>query len=131
MFYQGGNMSHNHCQGHCHGHDHHGGCSHGSCSAHGESCEGHHHECCGECGHHHPVVEKDFAHQLLEMADEAWMEILKDKIKSKILESSGAHLDQLAKLVSDSNKERWKHKIAGNAVANDYRDKFSEFFDHA
>jgi len=58
------------------------------------------------------------------------MEILKEKIKGKILESSGAHLDQLAKLVSDSNKERWKHKIAGNAVANDYREKFSEFFNH-
>lgn len=113
-------MSHNHCS--CSSRS----CSHGS--AHGESC-GAHHECCGSCNHH-SVGEKDFAHQLLEMADEAWMEILKEKIKDKILESSGAQLDQLAKLVSDSNKERWKHKIAGNAVASDYRDKFSQFFNH-
>jgi hypothetical protein len=65
----------------------------------------------------------------LEIADEAWMEILKDKIKEQILSSSGAHLDELAKIVSESNRDRWKHKIATNAVVNEYREKFSSFFD--
>lgn len=119
-------MSHNHnchgdsCSSH-HGHHHHHHpceCSH-ECS--NSCCDDHHQSC-------HHVVQKDFAHQLLEIADEAWMEILKEKIKDQILKTNGPQLEKLAKLVSSSNNERWKYKIAGNAASNHYREKFAEYF---
>ncbi|MBS4168536.1 hypothetical protein [Parachlamydia sp. AcF125] len=114
-----------------HHHNHQDHCC-GSCGC-GDNHHHHHHhphgehECCEH--HHHAVVEKDFAHQLLEMADEAWMEILKDKIKEQILSTDGSNLEELAKMVSQTNHDRWKHKIATNATVHEYREKFSSFFD--
>lgn len=92
-----------------------------SCCEHEHEEHGHHHH------HHH---EGEFAEELLEMADVAWMEVLKEKIKQQIIASSGEHLDNLAKLVSDANKERWKHKLSSHKVCQDYRQKLGEFFSH-
>jgi hypothetical protein len=39
------------------------------------------------------------------------MELLKDKIKEHIMSTSGKHLEQLAKIVSDANHARWKYKM--------------------
>lgn len=114
-------MSKHHC------HDHH----HGSCSSHGESCNcGCHDESCAcECHkHHHHHEHEDFAHELIEMADEAWMEVLREKIKKQVEASSGKNLDQLAKLVAEANQSRWKSKLALNKAANNFRDKVSDFF---
>jgi hypothetical protein len=62
------------------------------------------------------------------MADEAWMEILKEKIKKQIESAGGEHLDQLAKIVAESNKERWEHKLAINELASNYKEKLTDFF---
>lgn len=114
---------------------HHHGHSHDSCGAHEEekSCCGC--SCCScECQvcqkhhHHHHHEHGDFAHQLLEMADDAWMEVLKDKIKAQIMATNGARLDKLAKLVADSNNTRWKHKLADKKGSGDYEAKIAEFF---
>lgn len=113
-------MSHNHhC---CSGHD--------ACGGHEEEHEHHHHHghehhhdcCCHEHG--------DFAGDLLELADEAWMEVLKEKIKEQILSSHGPHMDQLAKLISQSNGERWKNKMEIQKTKRDFRQGLQDFFSH-
>lgn len=106
-----------HCHEHDHHHHHHDGCC---------CCSQEKHECCKEescCDGH-----EDFASQLLSMADEAWMELLKDKIKENIQASGGAHLDQLAKAVAESNGARWKNKLAMKQNANDFKDKIKSLF---
>lgn len=112
-------MSHDQC--------HKEGCHHqqGSCSCSCKKCSC----CCHDEDHscHHGEHE-DFSQQLLEMADEAWMEVLKEKIKEQILSASGAHLDQLAKLVAESNAMRWKSKMSSQKSCNEYKDKISAFF---
>lgn len=114
-------MSH---QDHCdsNGHHHQGCCSHtheeeGSCCHSQEGKESHHDSC-----------EGDFARHLLQMADCAWMELLKDKMKEQIESTCGAQLDELAKLVSTSNHERWKHKMAKQKGCEDYKQKVAAFF---
>lgn len=120
---------------HCHDGDHcqskHSG--HGSGSCH-PSCNCSCHSSCQcnscKCGcHSHSSCHEDFAHELLEMADEAWMEILKDKIKAKIEVTSGAHLDKLADLVASSNRERWVNKMKKKQACETYEDKVADFFD--
>ncbi|MEI8366515.1 MAG: hypothetical protein WCF65_08895 [Parachlamydiaceae bacterium] len=87
-----GHHHEDHChEGHCHDHSEHSCCSH----EHGNEC--HHHE--------------RYADVLLDLADEAWMEVLKEKIKEEIRHASGDHLNELAKLVSSSNHARWKDKL--------------------
>lgn len=103
------------------GHDHHHHHQHGSCCG-AESCC-----CCGgqdECHDH----LGDFASDLLELADEAWMCLLKDKIKEQILATNGKHLDELAKLVAGSNNERWKLKMAKKNTMQGFRAKMESFF---
>jgi hypothetical protein len=89
----------------------------------GCSCEKH--ECSG--GHEH----KEgccCAEKFLAIADEAWREVLKDKIKAKILAKKGEHMEQLAELIATINSEKWKHKISARLKCDDYKEKLKEFF---
>lgn len=55
--------------------------------------------------------------KFLQLADEAWTEVLKEKIKEHIrAESKG--LDQFAKLVAEANYERWKTKTQEKGLDN-------------
>jgi hypothetical protein len=90
---------------------HHGSCSHKTHS-HSASCchgsEGSEYVCC-DCGCHH----KSHKHsdELLALADEAWMELLKEKIKEEINKYSSQHIEEIASLVAKSNHARWKCKM--------------------
>lgn len=107
--------------------------SHDSCCKSHETCCCRHGEyeetkcCC--CGSYHHAHEGDFAKELLKLADEAWMEVLKEKIKDQI-RSKDKQLDQLAKIVAESNKTRWKDKIATKKVCDDFHDQIKDFFQH-
>lgn len=114
-------MSHHHKHGECHDHD--SCCSNETCSD--DSCCGHHH-------HHHHKDEKscneDFAKDLLHVADCAWMELLKEKIKAEISSACGEHLGQIAKIVAESNGSRWQHKLAMMKAQDDYKEKLKNLF---
>lgn len=104
-----------------HHHHHHHGDHCCSCCCTDESCDLEHH-------HHHHHDENNFAEDLLELADEAWMEVLKEKIKDHIVKSHGKNMDKLAQLVSEANKERWKFKLAKEKTLQNYGDQLNRFF---
>lgn len=85
-----------------------------------------------QCGtkHHSHEMEGSCccAEKLLGIADEAWREVLKEKIKAKIIMKKGEHLDHLADLVATVNGEKWKHKIAAKLKCDEYKDKLKELF---
>jgi len=66
--------------------------------------------------------------KFFELADEAWMELLKDKVKAHILKEKEAHLDKLAEMIAKSNGEKWKHKIAAKMECEDFKNNIKEFF---
>lgn len=100
-------------------HEHHKG---GECSCGcGCGCGSKHHLHHDSEGHCH-CVEK-----FLELADEAWKELLVEKIKEKILTKKGEHLEKLAEIISTANGERWKHKIGAKTNVNEFKDKLKEF----
>lgn len=88
---------------------HHGSCSHKNHS-HSVSCGSccHDFECECDCHHHHPHKYSD---ELLALADEAWMELIKDMIKEEIIKHSGKNISQIAQLVAKANHARWTAKI--------------------
>lgn len=55
--------------------------------------------------------------KFLQLADEAWTEVLKEKIKEHIKAESKA-IDQFAKLVAEANYERWKKKTQEKGLDN-------------
>lgn len=105
-------MSHHHCsEDSC--------CGHEKNSCHEQSC------CCQKncscpCHSHEDDCKKNHADKLLCLADQAWMEVLKDKIKQEILKNSGEHLDGLAKLVASYNSKRWRDKIEAKKGCCDF-----------
>lgn len=109
-------MTHDHCHSHPH-----------PCSCCGEEmcceerCETH------QCCHSHSGEKGEFAKHMLEVAEQAWLEALGDKIKENILKSD-TRLNELAKLICDANAERWKHKTAEINISKDFQQKISDFF---
>lgn len=103
-------MGHDCSQGSCCSQDHHQSVKSGC----GCGCGCHNCNCCGQQQQH-----GKYADELLHLADEAWMCLLKEKIKEEIRLNAGEQLTQLAKLVSQANHARWKDKMQGK---KDYED---------
>jgi hypothetical protein len=89
-----------------------------SCSSTEQSCntEQKDSECCN-------MPEK-----LLCLADEAWKELLKEKIKAEIEKTSGQKLNNIAKLVSEANHRRWSHQIEGKQKCDEFKQQLKEAF---
>lgn len=64
----------------------------------------------------------------LEVADEAWTEVLKEKIKEHILATQKDRMTDLAKLVSEGNNQRWKSKMDKKKVCAEFSEKLHHFF---
>lgn len=105
-------------------------CNQNSCSSEYNKC------CCSEncgCGCHQESSEcssecssGSFAKTLLALADEAWMEVLKDKIKDEIIKNSGTQLTELARLVSTTNHKRWGEKMHAKQCCHDFEDQLKQ-----
>jgi hypothetical protein len=98
---------------------------------HDECCEHEHSNCChthDSCCHENEEDRCEFSEQLLEMADEAWMELVKEKIKEQIQATSGKKLDELAKLVNETNHERWGEFFAEKRTTENFKSRLREYF---
>jgi hypothetical protein len=104
-------------------HHHDESCSHGSCS-----CCSHHDQSCGHSHHDDHHEHPEFAKQLIDLADEAWMCLLKEKIRKQVESSAGAQLDELAKIVAESNHNRWRLKLEGDNACKEFKQQVADFF---
>jgi len=71
---------------------------------------------------------EDHSQSFLELADCAWMEVLKEKIKEHIKQEDGQRLDELARIVSEANKKRWEHKMCKDKCCEDFEEQLCMFF---
>lgn len=62
------------------------------------------------------------------MADDAWMCLLKEKIRARVEKMNGKQLDQLADLVANANHERWKEKLKVKEACDNFHEKIEAFF---
>lgn len=95
-----------------------------SCHCHDQGCgqSNQNHSCCGgncPCSCHKQGSCSDpcggdecasHMKHLLDIADMAWMEVLKEKIKEHIL-ASDHKIDEIAKVVAETNHDVWKLKM--------------------
>lgn len=108
------------------------GCHDESCSIHGHKNECHEGPCCSCCPckcHHQEEDDSccDHAHKLLELADDAWMEVLKEKIKDYI-RSSDTKINEIARIVAETNHEHWHNKMAESNAMEQYEEKLCNLF---
>lgn len=94
-------------------------CHQGSCSHKGHSNSSHSHStscctCCrcpDDCSCKSSYHSHKYSDELLALADEAWMELIKEKIKEEIKKHSNKHITQIAELVAKTNHARWTYKL--------------------
>lgn len=110
------------CNSNMYGHQHECSCGCGSESGCKCGCGSHHHH------HHDNENECHCAEKFLRIADDAWIEVLKDKIKEKIIAKKGDHIDKLAEMVATANGEKWKHVISAKTKCHKFKDNLKEFF---
>ena len=91
-------------------------------------CHIKHHECCH--GDHNFSAEMK-ANIFLGLADEAWQEVLKDKIKEYILKTQNDRMDKLAKIVAEGNHHRWINKMEKKQGCHDFMEEPCKFFEHS
>ena len=70
----------------------------------------------------------DLPEKLIALADEAWYEVVKAKLKKEIESSCGDKLDKLAKIVAETNNKRWAHKIEGKVTCEEYKNSIKDLF---
>ena len=73
----------------------------------------------------------DMPEKLLALADEAWFELLKEKIKAEIAQSCGDDMDKLAKLVAETNKAKSTHNIHEKVKCDEYKENIKAIFSQA
>ena len=102
-------------------------CSKGGCGCHGGSgsCPCSCHQKGSTCGSE--VSSHSHSEKFLELADQAWMEVLKEKIKENI-RSNAKHLDELAGIIAEANHERWKKKMDTKKCCGNFEEKLNHFF---
>lgn len=106
------------CNSHMYEHLKEGSCNCG-CSEHSHNHHHHHHN--GDDGGH-------CAEKFLKLADEAWKEVLKEKIKEKIIAKREEHMEKLAEIIAKANGEKWKSIISSKMKCNEFKDNIKEFF---
>lgn len=103
--------------------------SHSSCGCESNSCACSCHQTgCGSsasCGSNQGSC--DYAAKFLELANQAWTEVLKEKIKEKI-KADCKNMDELAAIIADANHERWKHKMESKQCCGGYEEKLKNYF---
>ncbi|MFA6989481.1 MAG: hypothetical protein WC197_05370 [Candidatus Gastranaerophilaceae bacterium] len=96
----------------------------------GEYCKCGEHCQCGDKIHQscHGKEECSCAEKFLKLADEAWQEVLKEKIKVEIEKKKGGDLEKLAEIIAKANGEKWKHKLSIKTKREDYKNTLKDFF---
>jgi hypothetical protein len=71
----------------------------------------------------------DSSHSFFEVADCAWREVLKEMIKDHIRSHDGDRMTELAKIIAESNGQRWKNKMNSKRHCKDLKEKLCGFFE--
>jgi hypothetical protein len=89
------------------------------------SCHSKHDECCYDQDHQKATNKANY---FLEVANEAWEEVLKDKIKEHILNTQNDRMTKLAKIVAEGNTQHWKNKMEKKQGCANFLEELCQFF---
>lgn len=102
------------------------------------SCHSQGHPCCcpchtkhAECFDEHECSAEAKANYFLEIADEAWEEVLKEKIKEYLLKNQNDHMNKLAKIVAEGNNHRWRNRMEKKQGCMEFQEELCQFFSQA
>jgi len=73
----------------------------------------------------------DMPEKLLCLADEAWYEVLKEKMKDDIRKSCGDQMEKIAKLVNETDKAKWECKMKAKSKCDEYKQNLKNLFESA
>ena len=95
-------------------------CEEKCCSAEGKSC------CCSEkgcdCGGEH----SEHATMIMQLANEAWTELLKEKMKSAFEKALGDKLNKVAQVGVEASTGYWQNKMKVGIACAEFEEKLKK-----
>jgi hypothetical protein len=67
--------------------------------------------------------EQDMNSMLMDIGDEAWMELMKEKMKKHLEKTNGANMDKIAQIAVEIGTEMWKNKMMQEQKEKENEDK--------
>ena len=79
-------------------------------------------ECCSEsCGE-----EKSHSAMILEFANDAWAELMKEKMKAAYEEAVGEKMSKVAKIGVEACMAYWQNKMRSEAASAEFEEKLAK-----
>ena len=79
-------------------------------------------ECCTEsCGD-----EKSHSDMIMQLANEAWAELMKEKMKSAYEEAVGDRMNKVAKIGVEACMGYWQNKMRSEAASAEFEEKLAK-----
>ncbi len=93
-------------------------------------------KCCCPChARHEQCHEEEDNHDkgsyFYELADQAWEEVLLEKMKKHILDTQDKRMSELAKIVAEGNNQRWRNKMEKKRGCMEMQEQLMAFFSRA
>jgi len=83
-------------------------------------------ECCGQSSGTGFKSECDMTAHLFDLANQAWEELLKEKIKKVYEKKLGEHLNKTAQVAADGCADYWQSKIQEKTKCKEFQEKVKE-----
>jgi hypothetical protein len=87
-----------------------------------ECCETTKQGCCSSC-EEDQMDKMDF---LYELADEAWSELMKEKVKKALEKIQGEHMNKTAQVIAEARLAYWGNKMRSQGEEASWEDKIKE-----
>ncbi|MBT7902710.1 hypothetical protein HN587_02530 [Candidatus Woesearchaeota archaeon] len=66
--------------------------------------------------------------KMMSLAEQAWSDLLKDKMKKLFETNNGERMDKIAQATVDAVNKKWKHKMQGMAACGEAKQNLKEAF---
>ncbi len=100
-----------------------GCCDEESCSSEKSCCES---SC--ESGDSCSDENKNPSGMMMKLAEDAWSELMKEKIKAVFEKETGSMMNKVAQATAEASIAYWTHKMEGEAKCHEHQEKIMKAF---
>lgn len=75
--------------------------------------------------------DMDMPHMMLKLGDDAWADLMKEKMKAVYERERGANMDKASEVIVHASIDFWMQKMAGKEVGDEFFAEFGKKLDAA
>ncbi|MFH2021643.1 MAG: hypothetical protein ABIJ34_09635 [archaeon] len=84
------------------------------------------HGCCEDEHSHEHSHEMSMGIMMMQLADDAWSELMMEKMKAELEKTKGAKMNKVAKIAVEAASKNWEKKMMDKAGWMEFEEKLKE-----